>query len=216
MEERSSRIGPEELLNLIPKGSLCWISSPDTFSNSALLCQLSSAVLSDGGSVAYVDLDTTFSAYLSSGMMNVKKPEGLTVLRPQANNVREVLVDVLSSGDDNYDLIILDSLTALYHLCSNGRELRKTPILMGSYIALFKSMSKRHNSRLIVTSLLSSRRAPEQEGGKWIDAPTGKRFMTKISDVTLEITSDISEIEVKVADYPNPDKKDLILKLPLS
>jgi len=216
MEERSSRSGPEELLNLIPKGSLCWISSPDTFSNSALLCQLSSAVLDGGGSVAYVDLDTTFSAYLSSGMMNVRKPEGLTVLRPQADNLREVLVDVLSSNENNYDLIILDSLTALYHLCSNGRELRKTPILMGSYIALFKSMSKRQNSRLIVTSLLSSRRAPEQEGGKWIEAPTGKRFMTRISDLTLEITSDISEIEVKVADYPTPDKKDLILKLPLS
>ena len=216
MEGRSSRIGPEELLNLLPKGSLIWISAPDTFSNSALLSQLSSAVLGGGGAVAYVDLDTTFSAYLSSGLMNVKRPEGLKVLRPQANNLREVMVDVLSSEHDNYELIILDSLTALYHLCSNGRELRRTPLLMGSYIALFKSMCMRQNSRLIVTSMLSSRRAPEQDGGRWIDAPTGKRFMTKISDVTLEITSDLSEIEVKVADHPKPDKKDLVYKLPLS
>ncbi len=216
MEGRSRTIGSEELLNLLPKPSLIWISAPDTFSNSALLCQLSSSVLRAGGSVAYIDLDTTFSAYLSSGMMNVNRPEGLTVIRPQANNLQKVLAQVLSSENEKYELIILDSLTALYHLCSNGKKLRKTSILMGSYIALFKSMSRRQNSRLIVTSMLSSRRAPEQEGGKWIDAPTGKRFMTKISDVTLEITSDISEIEVKVADYPDPDKKDLILKLPLS
>jgi len=40
--------------------------------------------------------------------------------------------------------------------------------------------------------------------------------MTKISDVTLEITSDLSEIEVKVADHPKPEKKDLVYKLPLS
>ena len=216
MEGRSSRIGPEDLLNLLPKGLLIWITAPDTFSNSALLSQLSSAVLGGGGSVAYIDLDTTFSGYLSSGIMNVKRSEGLTVLRPQANNLREVMVDVLSSEHDNYELIILDSLTALYHLCSNGRELRKTPILMGSYIALFKSMNMRQNSRLIVTSLLSSRRAPEQEGGKWIDAPTGKRIMTKISDVTLEITSDISEIEVKVASHPKPEQKNMVYKLHLS
>ncbi len=109
MEGRSSRIGPEDLLNLLPKGSLIWITAPDTFSNSALLSQLSSAVLGGGGSVAYIDLDTTFSGYLASGIMNVKRSEGLTVLRPQANNLREVMVDVLSSEHDNYELIILDS-----------------------------------------------------------------------------------------------------------
>ncbi len=137
MEGRSSSIGPDELLNLLPKGSLIWISAPDTFSNSALLSQLSSAVLDGGGSVAYIDLDTTFSAYLSSELLNIKRPEGLTVLRPHANNLREVMVDVLSSDHDNYELIILDSLTALYHLCSNGRELRK------SMARLLKSLPKR-------------------------------------------------------------------------
>lgn len=216
MEGGSLKIRSEGLLNFLPRPSLTWISAPDTFSNSALLCQLSSSVLSAGGSVEYIDLDTTFSAYLSSGMMSVNKPEGLTVIRPQANDIHKVMAQVLSSEDDKYDLVILDSLTAFYHLCSNGRQLKNIPILMGSYIVLFKSMSMRQNSRLIVTSLLSARRVPEREGGGWTTAPTGRRIMRKISDVILEINSDNSEIDVKVVSHPDLGKKGLVYMLPLS
>ena len=216
MEGGSLKIRSEGLLNFLPRPSLTWISAPDTFSNSALLCQLSSAVLSAGGSVEYIDLDTTFSAYLSSGMMSVNKQEGLTVIRPQANDIHKVMAQVLSSEDDKYDLVILDSLTAFYHLCSNGRQLKNIPILMGSYIVLFKSMSMRQNSRLIVTSLLSARRAPEREGGGWTTAPTGRRIMTKISDVILEINSDNSKIDVKVVSHPDLGMKGLVYMLPLS
>ena len=216
MEGRSLEVGTEGLLNLLPRPSLTWISAPDTFSNSALLFQLSNSVLNAGGSVEYIDLDTVFSAYLCSGIMNVKKSEGLTVVRPQASGIHKVMAQVLSSEIDKYDLVILDSLTAFYHLCSNGRTLRKTSILIGSYLALFKSMSLRQNSRLIVTSLLSSRRVPEQEGGGWIAVPTGKRILTKISDVTLETITDTSEIVVKVVSHPNPEKNDSVYKLPLS
>ncbi|MFQ6011220.1 MAG: hypothetical protein ACE5KG_03510 [Nitrososphaerales archaeon] len=180
------------------------------------MSRLSSSILDDGGSVAYIDLDTTFTAYLASEMIKVEKPEALTLIRPTAENIHKVMAKVLSWEDDRYDLVILDSLTAFHHLSSKGRGLGKTARLMGSYLALFKSMSIRHNSRLIVTSLLVSRRLPEQEGGGWIPSPTGRRIMSRISDISIGISCDSSEIEIKVLNHPDAGQKDVVYKMPVS
>lgn len=139
----------------------------DPFAKICFTCCAVSELAKDAR-IIYVDLDTVFTSYVRNGVFRTDGE--LEILLPGDGQFERLLPD-LCSRLDGAAAVVVDSLNSFYHLYDDIK-IGKLNRLLGSYISLLLYHTRRAGCRLLVTSMMRHKKAPE-----WVLAPSSKRLL---------------------------------------
>lgn len=166
------------------------------FSNPyAKLCFTSS--LASSAKTAYIDLDTTFSAYLAAGIIDVKGVESYLPLEGRFMAMfQQVLVQV-----PHYSFVILDSINSFYafyydHYRKNKRAGGSINHLLSVLLMLLVRQGMTYGVPVLATSMLRFRK----EGG-WKQSPASRRLLQKKSVCRMQVKLDDDDIVLEVLEH---------------
>jgi len=134
--------------------------------------------------IIYLDFDLLFSGYLESG--HIAKPPNMEIIKPDKENLEELLPSVLTKISSRKTTLIVDSLNVLYNFIDDDNPAR----LVNSLIMLLTTNAKFSKSILFVTCFGKKR------DDDWI-LPTGRHILEFENVNRFEINENDAKIEIK-------------------
>ena len=134
--------------------------------------------------IIYLDFDLLFSGYLESG--HVEKPPNMEIIKPDKENLKELLPSVLTKISSQKTILIVDSLNVLYSFIDNDNQAR----FVNSLIMLLTTNAKFAKSILFVTCL------GQKKDENWI-LPTGRHILEFENVNRFEINENDAKIKIK-------------------
>ena len=114
--------------------------------------------------IIYLDFDLLFSGYLESGY--IEKPPNMEIIKPDKENLKELLPSVLRKISSRKTTLIVDSLNGLYNFIDDDNPAR----FVNSLIMLLTTNAKFSKSILFVTCF------GKKKDDDWI-LPTGRHIL---------------------------------------
>jgi hypothetical protein len=128
----------------------------------------------------YVDLDTTFTAYLQAGM--IKTSGKLDVLLPSEGRLVPMIKDALLSMEKG-SLVIFDSVNSFYSLFQiREKTLGSLNHLLSVLLMLLVKRGFDASVPVLATSMLRYRPA-----GGWVQSPASRRLLQNKSAVRMKV-----------------------------
>ena len=128
----------------------------------------------------YIDLDTTFAAYLQAGM--IRATGKVEVFLPSEGRLVQMIKDSLSSMD-NGALVILDSVNSFYSLFpTREKTLGNLNHLLSILLMLLVKRGSEAGVPVVATSMLRYRQA-----GGWVQSPASRRLLQNKSSVRMKV-----------------------------
>ncbi len=128
----------------------------------------------------YIDLDTTFTAYLQSGM--IKVPGKVDVMLPSEGRLGPMLKDTLASEMEG-SIVIFDSVNSFYNLFqTRDKNLGKLNHLLSIMLMLIVKRGADAGAPVMATSMVRYR----QDRG-WVQSPASRRLLQTKSAVKMKI-----------------------------
>ena len=135
--------------------------------------------------IIYLDFDLLFSGYLESG--HIEKPPNMEIIKPDKENLKELLPSVLTKISSRKTTLIVDSLNGLYNFIDDDNPVR----VANSLIMLLTTNVKFAKSILFVTCL------GQKKDDDWI-LPMGRHILEFENVNRFEINENDAKIEIKV------------------
>jgi hypothetical protein len=135
--------------------------------------------------IIYLDFDLLFSGYLESNHMT--KPSNVEIIKPDKENLKELLPNILTKVSSQKTTLIVDSLNGLYSFLDDENPAR----FVNSLIMLLATNVKFSKSILFVTCL------GQKKDDVWF-LPSGRHILEFENINRFEINEDTGKIEVKV------------------
>ena len=128
----------------------------------------------------YIDLDTTFAAYLQGGM--IRTSGKVEVFLPSEGRLVQMIKDSISSMD-NGALVILDSVNSFYSLFpTREKALGNLNHLLSILLMLLVKRGSEAGVPVVATSMLRYRQA-----GGWVQSPASRRLLQNKSSVRMKV-----------------------------
>ena len=153
----------------------------DAFSKTKFLSKI---IESFEDPIIYLDFDLLFSGYLESGY--IEKPPNMEIIKPDKENLEELLPSVLTKISSRKTTLIVDSLNVLYNFIDDDNPAR----LVNSLIMLLTTNAKFSKSILFVTCF------GKKKDDDWI-LPTGRHILEFENVNRFEINENDAKIEIK-------------------
>ena len=134
--------------------------------------------------IIYLDFDLLFSGYLESG--HIEKPPNMEIIKPDKENLKELLPSVLTKISSRKTTLIVDSLNGLYNFIDDDNPVR----VANSLIMLLTTNAKFAKSILFVTCL------GQKKDENWI-LPTGRHILEFENVNRFEINENDAKIKIK-------------------
>ena len=134
--------------------------------------------------IIYLDFDLLFSGYLESG--HIEKPPNMEIIKPDKENLEELLPSVLTKISSRKTTLIVDSLNVLYNFIDDDNPAR----LVNSLIMLLTTNAKFSKSILFVTCF------GKKKDDDWI-LPTGRHILEFENVNRFEINENDVKIKIK-------------------
>ena len=140
--------------------------------------------------IIYIDLDTTFTAYLKTGLLlknigNIRKD--IKIYLPTEGTFEFLLRDVIDAMSDP-SVVIFDSVNSFYNMyykkidTESGRGLSNLNHLLSIFLMILLKHGKSLNVPILVTSMIRYKKDNE-----WVQSNASKRLLQKKSIVKLNI-----------------------------
>ena len=134
--------------------------------------------------IIYLDFDLLFSGYLESG--HITKPSNMEIIKPDSENLKDLLPNVLTKVSSQKTILIIDSLNGLYNFIDDDNPAR----FVNSLIMLLTTNAKFAKSILFVTCL------GQKKDDDWI-LPTGRHILEFENVNRFEINENDAKIKIK-------------------
>ena len=134
--------------------------------------------------IIYLDFDFLLSGYLESNY--IAKPLNMEIIKPDKENLKELLPNILTKVSSQKTTLIVDSLNGLYSFLDDENPAR----FVNSIIMLMATNVKFSKSILFVTCL------GQKKDADWI-LPTGRHILEFENINRFEINEDATKIEIK-------------------
>ena len=145
----------------------------------AKLC-LTSLLSHSFAKTLYIDLDTTFAAYLQAGM--IKTSGRVDAMLPTAGRLVPMINDALATMEKG-TLVIFDSVNSFYSLFkTNQRTLGSLNHLLSVLLMLLVKRGSDSGVPVVATSMLRYRLA-----GGWVQSPASRRLLQNKSVVKMKV-----------------------------
>jgi hypothetical protein len=145
----------------------------------------------------YVDLDTTFTAYLQSGM--IKPSNRLDAMLPSAGRLVPMINDALATMEKG-SLVVFDSVNSFYSLFkTNQRTLGSLNHLLSVLLMLLVKRGSDSGVPVVVTSMLRYRQA-----GGWVQSPASRRLLQNKSIVKMKVDlTQAGDLSLAILEHPS-------------
>ena len=134
--------------------------------------------------ITYLDFDLLFSGYIESNY--ITKPSNMEITKPDPENLKALLPNILTKVSSQKTILILDSLNGLYNFIDDDNPAR----FVTSLIMLLTTNAKFSKSILFVTCL------GQKKDGDWI-SPMGRHILEFENVNRFEINENNAKIEIK-------------------
>ncbi len=150
------------------------------------------------GNIVYIDLDTVFTAYVRSSLIDLNSINTkLDIYFVSKGRLESMLAYVCSL--DSPRLVVFDSIHGFYHLYDhygNRVMMRRLNQLLTFYISLLLDMSSRHECPLLITSI--------RRRGLRIKI-NADRYLLNRSSVILYASSNDGVLNVDIIKHPREE-----------
>ena len=153
----------------------------DAFSKTKFMSKI---IESSEDPIIYLDFDLLFSGYLESEY--IEKPPNMEIIKPDKENLKELLPSVLTKISSRKTTLIVDSLNGLYNFIDDDNPAR----FVNSLIMLLTTNAKFAKSILFVTCL------GQKKDDDWI-LPTGRHILEFENVNRFEINENDAKIKIK-------------------
>ena len=174
----------------LPSGKVTTMIFDDVYLKNTIISNIVSSSLKSSGLTIYVDMDTIFSAYLDQGIVKMNNNENLILFTPEGYELDETFAKIFSIELSEEDIIVIDSVTAFYHIQDDGVSFSTLNKKMGLYIFLLKDLVSKSGATVIILSMMRSKQIRNEGSMKWFYSPSGGRVLEKASDIILSILKD--------------------------
>jgi hypothetical protein len=181
----------------------------------AKLC-FTSMLASKYQKIIYIDLDTTFTAYVTAGLLlrDMNNADGaIKIYLPSEGRFESILLDIIDSMSCS-SIIIFDSVNSFYNMyykkidIHSGHGISNLNHLLSIFLMLLLKYGKSLNIPILVTSMIRYKK-----DNTWVQSPASKRLLQKKSIVKLNV-SIINErdLSVQIITHPLLDSKTIIFQ----
>jgi hypothetical protein len=181
----------------------------------AKLC-FTSMLASKYQKIIYIDLDTTFTAYVTAGLLlkNMNNADNaIKIYLPSEGRFESILLDIIDSMSCS-SIIIFDSVNSFYNMyykkidIHSGHGISNLNHLLSIFLMLLLKYGKSLKIPILVTSMIRYKK-----DNTWVQSPASKRLLQKKSIVKLNV-SIINErdLSVQIITHPLLDSKTIIFQ----
>jgi hypothetical protein len=199
--------------SLIKSSELNIILSNDNFSKSYFNLIVISQILKKGGSVAYMDIDTVFSAFLPHIDLSLPEAGNLILFTSNSSNLEKTIIQLCSIKLPYLGLVVIDSLTILYHVLSKEYNPSILNRKIALYLSLLQNFANKQGIPIIVTSMTRSK-IKSKKYRSWFLSPTGDRFFSKLNNV-LKLDNIRNNVKINIIRHSNSDLNGKIFLIPI-
>lgn len=141
---------------------------------------------------SYVDLDTTFTAYLNMGLLS---PGNVDTYLPSEGRLVPMLKDVIQSIGESR-LVIFDSVNSFYNLFPTSVGIGDLNHLLSVLLMLLVRRGLDENVPVLATSMLRYRK----DRG-WVQSPASRRLLKHKSATRMSVERSGGDIAVTVVEH---------------
>jgi hypothetical protein len=160
----------------------------------------------------YLDLDTTFTAYLQAGL--IKTAGKVDSMVPTESRLVPMIQETISSLEEG-SLVIFDSVNSFYSLFNtNMRNLGALNHLLSVLLMLLVKSGSDSGVPIVATSMLRYRHA-----GGWVQSPASKRLLQNKSAVKMKVDMTASgDLAMSVMEHDSilPGKEFILADRPVT
>jgi hypothetical protein len=166
--------------------------------------------------IIYIDLDTTFTAYVTAGLLlkdinNADKT--IKIYLPSEGRFESILMDIIDSMSGS-SIIIFDSVNSFYNMyykkidIQSGHGISNLNHLLSIFLMLLLKYGKSLNIPILVTSMIRYKK-----DSKWVQSAASKRLLQKKSIVKLNVSIiNEGDLSVQIITHPLLDSKTIIFQ----
>jgi hypothetical protein len=181
----------------------------------AKLC-FTSMLASKYQKIIYIDLDTTFTAYVTAGLLlkdvnNADK--AIKIYLPSEGRFESILMDIIDSMSGS-SIIIFDSVNSFYNMyykkidIHSGHGISNLNHLLSIFLMLLLKYGKILNIPILVTSMIRYKK-----DNIWVQSPASKRLLQKKSVVKLNVSIiNEKDLSVQIITHPLLNSKTIIFQ----
>lgn len=181
----------------------------------AKLC-FTSMLASKYQKIIYIDLDTTFTAYVTAGLLlkdvnNADK--AIKIYLPSEGRFESILMDIIDSMSGS-SIIIFDSVNSFYNMyykkidIHSGHGISNLNHLLSIFLMLLLKYGKILNIPILVTSMIRYKK-----DNIWVQSPASKRLLQKKSVVKLNVSViNEKDLSVQIITHPLLNSKTIIFQ----
>jgi hypothetical protein len=159
----------------------------------AKLC-LTARLASQFEKVSYIDLDTTFTAYLNAGLLRSSGSK-VDIYLPSEGTLVPMIRDVIESMGESR-LVIFDSVNSFYNLFPAKIETGDLNHLLSVLLMLLVRRGLDENVPVLTTSMLRYRK----DRG-WVQSPASRRLLKQKSAVRISVERSADDIAVSILEH---------------
>jgi RecA/RadA recombinase len=142
--------------------------------------------------VTYIDLDTTFTAYFNTGLVQANRVE---IYLPSEGRLEPMIMDALESMG-NSSLVVLDSVNSFYNLFGARERMGGLNHLLSVLLMLLVRRGVDEKIPVLATSMLRYRK----DGG-WVQSPASRRLLQSKSAARLRVERVEGDLAVTVVEH---------------
>jgi hypothetical protein len=157
----------------------------------AKLC-FAARLVSQFNRVTYIDLDTTFAAYFSAGLVRAKSVD---IYLPSEGRLVPMVKDALESMGKS-SLVIFDSVNSFYNLFRARERTGGLNHLLSVLLMLLIRRGADEKIPVLATSMLRYRK----DGG-WVQSPASRRLLQRKSAARLSVERTESDLAVTIVEH---------------
>lgn len=165
--------------------------------------------------IIYIDLDTTFTAYVKAGLLPKNTKNAFNLIKIYLANegrFESMLRDIIDSMSDS-SIVIFDSINSFYNMyykkidIESGRGISNLNHLLSIFLMMLLKNGKPLNVPILVTSMIRYKKETE-----WIQSPASKRLLQKKSIVKLNVEMMNGDLSVEILTHPVLASKTIIFR----
>jgi len=157
----------------------------------AKLC-CTSLLVSQFDRVIYIDLDTTFTAYFTAGLVKAGHVDVYLVSEGRfASMIKDVLASMPSSS-----LVVFDSVNSFYNMFKAQEMTGSLNHLLSIFLMLLVRQGVNSSVPVLATSMLRYRK----DGG-WVQSPASRRLLQHKSAVKMSVERHDSDLALKIIEH---------------
>ena len=182
------------------------------YGKTVFISKIITEILKGNNCVYYIDLDTSFTVYLQANLFHILNLEKLSVYHPNKFNLDNIISYLCSLNKKEGGVIILDSVSSIYHIFASEQKASNINLRLGLYLAFLQKFAVENKFSILITSMARSKKANQTS---WVQTYSGGRVLMNKSEVIYKTIQKQKNLQVEVIRHRKSEIKNRVINISL-